>query len=291
MSSNTNDPLRQSHTGAEPNGSASDIVAHMARSFSDHPGFLITDHGFEVLHANWPAYPKGHGLDAALLSLSDYPDDTEFYSVDSIDHCTLFLVDKKPERGHDIYSAQSLHVAIWDEDVLRLSRQGLIERSSPEARGPLEEIRLHEAIVLTATGRSWAVILELTADVHRDLLDRAMNHLRNRHYDTAIRDASVLLEGALKNALGTGKFGQQLVDEYCSAHGALMSLKMTNAQRLAVRAAFRRFFKYVRNEFAHNATVIDLMTACRLLRQCSQLYEIVMAVGGKQERPDETRSR
>jgi hypothetical protein len=50
-----------------------------------HRGFMWTKGGFEVLHANWSAYPPGRGLEQALATLADFPPGTIFYGVDTID--------------------------------------------------------------------------------------------------------------------------------------------------------------------------------------------------------------
>ena len=115
MTSSSDDGLEKAIRGM------GEVIRTMADLHKDHPGFMPTDSGFEVLHANWPAYPTGHGLEHALAALANYPPDTEFFPVDEIDHCRLFIVDREPPENP--YDPKYFHVAIWDEDIRRMVRR------------------------------------------------------------------------------------------------------------------------------------------------------------------------
>jgi hypothetical protein len=91
------------------------MICSLGQSISSHPGFMWTGSGFEVLHADWPAYPRVHGVKSALNSLAEFPHDTKFFKIDKIDNCTLFVAGPKPEK--DRFNQKYFHVAIWDEDL------------------------------------------------------------------------------------------------------------------------------------------------------------------------------
>jgi hypothetical protein len=100
------------------------LVDELATKFIGHPGFMWTSGGFEVLHADWPGYPWGHGVRAALASLADYPTGTRFYQLDSIDYCSLFSAGRKPP-SNVTNDASIFYVALWEEDLREGARRKL----------------------------------------------------------------------------------------------------------------------------------------------------------------------
>ena len=171
---------------------------------------MWTEVGFEVLHADWPAYPLGRGYKAALAVLSDYPQGTSFYPLDSIDMCTLFLAGDQPDK--DPLSRNRLHVAIWDDDLRECSRMGFLEGLTD-----LQETFLQyssDAITLTRKGHDGALINELTFNLHPRILGGVEDLLYSGRFGTAIREASILLEEALRSLVPTASsdYGQRLVD-------------------------------------------------------------------------------
>ncbi|WP_409342326.1 hypothetical protein [Paenibacillus sp. MBLB4367] len=89
---------------------------------SKNENFFITngmyyEYGFEAIHADWPIYPPGHGWVIALEVLCNYPDNTRFHLDDGVDFCKLFKVGMSGE----------FYVSIWDEDLIVLKRQGLLQ--------------------------------------------------------------------------------------------------------------------------------------------------------------------
>src|SRR2546422_3952053 len=86
--------------------SLEETISLLGQSFASHPGFMWTDAGFEILHADWPAYPRGHGIRTTLSALAEYPGNTRFFPIDNIDQCTLFAVNEKPKQ--DPYGVQHL---------------------------------------------------------------------------------------------------------------------------------------------------------------------------------------
>ena len=54
------------------------------------PGFLGYG-GIIAIHADWPTYPGGIGWEIALRELGYFPKGTNFYQIDDIDKCMLFI--------------------------------------------------------------------------------------------------------------------------------------------------------------------------------------------------------
>lgn len=252
------------------------VLAHTIRSladhFSDHPGFMTTAVGFEVLHADWPAYPRGHGSLAALASFADFPPGTEFRPIDNIDRCTLFLVGRKTVPN--LFDRSLLHIAIWDDDLRELARRGFLQGVAG-----LDDDLLSfplEHITVTPGGLHAILVSELVHDLEPTILERVLEFVFLRRYDTAIREAALVLEQTLRRRAGEHRelHGHRLVEVLFSEGSTWFPSELPNSMRLELRAHFRRFFTYVRNEFAHNLKDIDLVTTMRLLRRCSLLLKV-----------------
>ena len=115
------DELDRPETRSNHRDSVEDAIETIADLLVDHPGFMTSaTGGIEVLHADWPAYPLGHGRRAALLTLAEYPNGTEFIRDDNIDHCTLMSVGREltTRSGMPVH----LFVAAWDRDLLALAQ-------------------------------------------------------------------------------------------------------------------------------------------------------------------------
>src|SRR5687768_13621593 len=69
------------------------IISTLAEHYDREPGFMRTGMGFQVLHADWPAYPEGEGLRSALETMADFPLGTVFRRIDNIDLCSLFIAE------------------------------------------------------------------------------------------------------------------------------------------------------------------------------------------------------
>lgn len=86
----------------------------------------------EALHADWPAYPVGHGVDHALDTLCNLPPGARFAAIDDIDRCLLLLdMDHRAPGEADDCHTDHHHVAIWHEDLRALRDQGLAEGFCP----------------------------------------------------------------------------------------------------------------------------------------------------------------
>jgi len=254
-----------------------DAVRDLATAFAHHPGFMWTESGFEVIHADWPAYPIAHGVRAALYTLADYPPSTKFYSVDNIDACTLFSVNRELQTS--ARNPEHLWAAVWDDDLRELSRSGLVDGIAN-----LDDDLLgfpDKFIEVSPAGRRLALVYELTAGVHPEILAHVDDFLRSERFDTAVREASILVEQTLRDSVLSSKQGskhqsaQELVNAFFVNQRNRVLQSLTNTSLLQMKAEFLKFFAYVRNEFAHRLADIDVVTASRLLRRCSRLLRAV----------------
>lgn len=256
------------------------IIDGMAAHLIDYPGFMWTGGGFEVLHADWPAYPSGHGLRNALATLADFPSETKFFPIDNIDQCTLFVVGEVP-RGQE-HDEKRYHIALWNEGIIELANRDFIN-DVLVADKQFEFAFLDYPdgyISLTYQGENAILVYELAFNIHPAIIERVEDFLFSHHYDTAVREATILLEMRMRQAVKSEKIGQDLIDECFGERGKLFPPIMPNPARLEIRAVFRRLFKYVRNEFAHNLNPstfksLDLVATTRLLRRCSELAKVL----------------
>lgn len=138
---------------------------------------------------------------------------------------------------------------------------------------------------LTDGGRHAGLYFQLSKGLRPEILNKAEDLVLERRYDTAVRESALLLEGHLRELTGSMEFGQALVDGCFGTKGALLPRTLSNAARLELRSSFRRYFRYVRNEFAHNFKTLSLLTTCRLLTWCSDLYAAADACKSSTKEP------
>jgi hypothetical protein len=99
-------------------------TCHAAHAFSLHACNLQ-----EVLHADWPVYPGGHGWIVALKSLAVFPPNVRFLQISDIDQCLLLVAVGSGsclEPKGDLFDPKWFHVAVWRDDLRELHERGLI---------------------------------------------------------------------------------------------------------------------------------------------------------------------
>jgi hypothetical protein len=273
--------------------------------YSD-PGALGYQHrGAYVvaIHADWPAYPPP-GPTLALYDLGQFPEDTGFSPIDEIDQCTLFVADLGKTYG-DPYDERAFHVAIWNEDLLEMSDEGLI--SGVRTVTEVDKLRAQRDEMLTDLTRSFErdglpvpddplahafVIIDdstkysmasywderiQAAQQEIDEWDRLSKIYDVGLYDTAVRDGSVMLEGALKSATGTEAYGITLVEQFVRKLD--QDERWDNWAVRRFRNDLRTIFKFVRNQFAHNIVDISPARARVLVARLSLLTNAVLDSG------------
>lgn len=259
----------------QPIVSVEDAIAALGRSFSTHPGFMWTDAGFEILHANWPAYPRGHGAMVALSVLAEYPRETRFFPIDNIDRCTLFVVGEKPKDAP--HGPQHLHVALWDDDLRACASARYVDGVRDDKA---EEFLAFPTgyIQLTQKGVNGATINELLGPALDFTNASIIDHLHEARYDTAVREASLRVEIALREASSLSDHGRRLVEKCFGEPGLLVPKGLTNPPRQTLRNVFHGYFKYVRNEYAHSLPPVDMLTACTLVRRSAALLTVIQVM-------------
>jgi hypothetical protein len=262
-------------------------------SMFDHPGFIQYDNGnIEVLHADWPVYPAGHGWRVALQSLAVFPAKVRFQRLDDIDQCYLFVaVGTGPclEPVGDLYEGRWFHVAVWHADLLELHERGLVSGLSfqteyeaalayyekhkdlfveidgqlrpldlprpeiddyDEERPTVPQISADGIAVTGASADALVMIARPLSEIGAAIRQRAEPLVSISFYDTAVREAGIILESRLREVTGSTNFGQGLVDEY---YKLLCARYQGNPRAIfkILRSELRTIFKFVRNDFAH----------------------------------------
>src|SRR5262249_40887793 len=161
-----------------------------------------------------------------------------------------------------------IHIALWDDDLASCAKQGFVEGVYDD--GEFLQVK-GEYAALTPEGAHAAVINELTSGADDKLFSQVAAHLYTRQYETAVREAALRVEVALKEFGQTNAYGTALVETCLEENGTLVPHGLPNAHRLVIRSAFRSYFAYVRNEYAHNIPATDMLTACRLIQRSSNL--------------------
>ncbi len=97
--------------------------------FIRHPGLMVYSESnmpFEIIHADWPVYPIGHGWNFALETIACFPIGQRFYSIDDIDQVLLCLIANPKDIKGDVFDSKHMHAAFWHEDLKVLFNKGFI---------------------------------------------------------------------------------------------------------------------------------------------------------------------
>jgi hypothetical protein len=162
-----------------------------------------------------------------------FPLGTRFWSLDQIDQCTLFIVGRKP--GTDAFESHFLHVAVWDDDLRVCNRRGYVAGIQDEGTYLYFPAG---AMTLTEEGAHASLIRELARDVDAALLSQIEDHLYSRRYDTAVREAAICVELAMRHATNSTLHGMGLVDHWFGNRGVLVPPNPANSHRLGLRAVW-----------------------------------------------------
>lgn len=102
-----------------------------------------------------------------------------------------------------------------------------------------------------------------------ELLTKPLLNLKR--YDTAIREASLLIESSLKEFHNTNKFGQHLIEFHIN------DIVKNNGDNYSAvikcyRGELRTIFKFIRNDFAHNFKILREEQCRVILQRIDQTY-------------------
>ena len=273
-----------------------------------HPGYLgLTSDGVVLIHADWPTYGVTHGWEHSLVRLGMFPRKTVFTGIDDVDQCVLFLVGD-PRAVKDKWSERHFHVAGWHEDLLELMRLGYVSGNTLTASGwsalrakelfeftqtllggaaadvprpsaadfsdaeALHGLAFDDGLVVSDPG--WDALERLLFNEKHRIADEILARIRGvmslGQYDTAIREACVLIESRIRAAIGSQSYGQTLINEYFAKLGA--TGRVLPAWLKVIRSEFRALFRFVRNDYMHNLRTISETQCYAILCQTSSVY-------------------
>jgi hypothetical protein len=119
------------------------------------------------------------------------------------------------------------------------------------------------SITLTSSGHRKIAELSHVIKLAEQVEELVNPLLKIDKYDTAIREASLLLESTMKKFHSSNKFGQQLV-EFHIKDVVKQNDNFYSAAIKCYRGELRTIFKYIRNDFAHNFRIVS-SEQCRLI--------------------------
>lgn len=136
---------------------------------------------------------------------------------------------------------------------------------------------------LTTTG--WLVLERALADswlnAHPLLLERTKKIMDLGQFDTAVREACVILETELKSLAKSQQYGERLLNALFK-RDELNCLFFPSFLRV-MRTEIRAVFKFVRNEFMHNRRELEANQCSAILARISKLLydldEMTVAIG------------
>ena len=109
-------------------------------------------------------------------------------------------------------------------------------------------------------------------EINSEMLSRIEPLLNIKYYDSAVREASILLELKLKKINNTELYGQKLVDLHydnlCKKFGA------TDSYLKYYRCLLRCSVNFIRNEYAHDFPITSENRAKRLIKLYSKIYDL-----------------
>ena len=110
-------------------------------------------------------------------------------------------------------------------------------------------------------------------EINPEILTRINPLLKIKYFDSAVRDASILLELKLKKINNNWKlYGQQLVDLHyenlCKKFGT------TDSYLKYYRCLLRCSVNFIRNEYAHDFPITSENRAKRLIKLYSKIYDL-----------------
>ena len=109
-----------------------------------------------------------------------------------------------------------------------------------------------------------------------ELLKRIEPIIKINYYDTAVREACLLLETRVRTLTGTALFGNNLVEHYYLR--LVQSNMYTGASLKIIRTDLRSIFKFIRNEHAHNISNISFDQCIAILVRVSWLLKVIRRI-------------
>lgn len=222
------------------------------------------------IQAEWPVIPNSTD-DGTVENLAEFPDGTLFYEINVRDSCSLFVADKLPPSG--TIPLNYHYVAVWHEHMIFAVKNNMVENVVVRQDRPITPLGY---FLLTDTGHRAAIISRLTAEMSIwPLFGSVRTLLYQGRYGNAVREACTRLEHRIREISGASSkiYGTQLISVMIERAPAAVQLQKDQLQQ--IEAAYRRFFAFVRNDFAHNMRELDLATAIVLIARSSSFFNFL----------------
>lgn len=125
----------------------------------------------------------------------------------------------------------------------------------------------------------WQMIRALSQHInlHSDIKELVDPLIFINRYDTAIREASLLVETSIKLFHKVNLFGVKLIDYHINDL-IIHNDNFNSAALKCYRNELRTLFKFIRNDFAHNFHVLHEEQCRMILFRISKVYEELMEV-------------
>lgn len=146
-----------------------------------------------------------------------------------------------------------------------------------------EELEYKDFVIIsekfTISEAGWDVIKKLSqhVDWHPDIKQLVDSLVSICRFDTAVREASLLIETSIKQFHHIDLFGVRLIDFHLDDLIARNNNSYSAALK-CYRGELRTLFKFIRNDFAHNFHVLSEEQCRMILFRISKLYEEFLEV-------------
>ncbi len=219
---------------------------------------------------NWPISPRFH-IDDSIEELAEFPRNTLFYEVDKNDTCTLFSIDKADVKRK--FDDNFFYVAIWNRYLKDALDNNLVKNFVCENENIIFPLGY---FTLSDNGYRSALYSKLISDnYHSYHVESIKSHIVYGNYDAAIREIAVKLEDKIRKVCGATSryYGMKLIDNLIENAPQKDKILPHHLQHYRIR--FKRFFAFVRNEFAHKIQNPDLAQTIVTISRCSELFVIL----------------
>jgi Protein of unknown function (Hypoth_ymh) len=128
-----------------------------------------------------------------------------------------------------------------------------------------------DGIVVTKTG--WSVLekvlVKTSNELHPSLLPRALPIVNLGQFDSAVREACLLIEVSLRRITDSDRHGQALITRFIAVTSE--SQRFISTSLKVLKNELRATFRYVRNEYMHNLRDLTHPQCMAILMRVSTL--------------------
>jgi hypothetical protein len=194
---------------------------------------------------SWPR-PTFEDLEKAIIALEGlvwlvHQDsyDGEIIIVDEIEGAMLLATRTAYRKG------LSQHSSLGIREMQLLEKRHFIRRE--EAQDGISQ-----TVRATDEGFEACELFHLMEKYDHDLLVKCFELILDHRFDTAIREASLVLETRLKQIIGSTSWGVNLVNEAFGSKGKLGKRFTDDSKRQGMRDLMAGVMGVIRNDYAHN---------------------------------------